>query len=104
MTLEECNGNWNFMYEFRIGKNWYPCNVIKVNNGRVCIFTRNGSVTSEQYKDVRKMDKDLYLQLRSEIIRNLGKYAYDHGYHNNIEDDLMLLRDSKELNVMEIGV
>ena len=32
MTLEECNGNWNFMYEFKIGENWYPCNVIKVNN------------------------------------------------------------------------
>ena len=102
MTLEECNGNWNFMYEFRIGENWYPCNVIKVDNDQVCIFTRNGSVTSEQRKDVRKMDMDLYLQTRLKIIRDIGKYAYDHGYHNDIEEDLMLFRDSKELNVLEI--
>lgn len=102
MTLEECNGNWNFMYEFRIGENWYPCNVIEVNNDRVCIFTRNGSVMSEQRKDVRKIDIDLYLQTRSEIIRDIGKYAYDYGYHNDIEDDIMLFRDSKELNVLKI--
>lgn len=67
------------MYEFRIGENWYPCNVIKANNDQVRIFTRNGSVTSEQRKDVRKMDIDLYLQTRS-IIRDVGKYAYNYGY------------------------
>ena len=68
----------------------------------MCIFTRNGSVTSEQRKDVRKMDIDLYLQTRLKIIRDIGKYAYDHGYHNDIEDDLILFRDSKELNVLKI--
>ena len=48
------------------------------------------------------MNIDLYLQTRLRVIRDIGKYAYNHGYHNNIEDDLMLFRDSKELNVLEI--
>lgn len=29
MTIEECDGNWNFMYEFRIDDSWYPCNIIE---------------------------------------------------------------------------
>lgn len=48
------------------------------------------------------MDIDIYLQTRLKTIRDFGKYAYNHGYHNDIEDDLMLFRNSKELNILGI--
>ncbi len=66
MPIEECNGNWNHMYEFKLCGNWYPCHVIKENDtvirsdDRVWIFTRNGSITTEQNENVRKMS-DLFL-------------------------------------------
>lgn len=54
------------------------------------IFTRNGSVIHEQSQDVRKMRKEDYLQNRKEVIEWLGKWAYNHGIHENMHDDLKL--------------
>lgn len=54
------------------------------------IFTRNGSVTHEQSQDVRKMRKEDYLQNRKEVVEWLGKWAYNHGIHENVHDDLKL--------------
>ena len=99
MALEECNGNWNFLYEFRIGDNWYPCNVIEINDNRVRIYTRNGSVMTERYENVRKMGEEQYLKERLDTIKYTGEYAFDRGYHKNIEDDLELLRNSMELSI-----
>lgn len=65
MTLEECNGNWNYMYEFRIGENWYPCNVIKANNDQVRIFTRN---CIYNYLKGEQMEKDAIVDYVSKAL------------------------------------
>ena len=64
MTVEQANGNYNYMYEFRIDKSWYPCHLLNdsVENEHCMIFTRNGSVIHEQLQDIRKMRKEDYLQ------------------------------------------
>lgn len=100
MTIEECDGNWNFMYEFRIDDSWYPCNIIEkkeVDINRVWIFTRNGTITTESREDVRKMSEDRYLKQRQDTIKNVGKYAFDHGYHEDIKEDLKQFHNSEEL-------
>ena len=72
MTIEQANGNYNHMYEFRIGESWHPCHLLHdfVEDGYCMIFTRNGSVTSEQLNDVRKMQKEDYLQ--NKLLNGLG--------------------------------
>ena len=100
MKIEECDGNWNFMYEFRIDDSWYPCNIIEkkeVDVNRVWIFTRNGTITTESREDVRKMSEDRYLKQRQDTIKNVGKYAFDHGYYEDIKEDLKQFYDSDEL-------
>lgn len=75
MTVEKCDGNWNFMYEFRIDDSWYPCNIIgrnEVDGNSVWIFTRNGTITTERREDVRKMSEDRYLKQRLDTIKNVG--------------------------------
>lgn len=80
------------MHEFRIGGSWHPCHLLHdfVEDGYCMIFTRNGSVTSEQLNDVRKMRKEDYLQNRKEVIEWIGKFAYHRGFHENLDDDLKL--------------
>lgn len=97
MNIEQANGNYNFMYEFRIDESWHPCHVLEtfVENGHCMIFTENGSVTQEQLQDVRKMKKEDYLQIRKEVIKWIGEFAYRHGVHENLDDDLKLF-DSVE--------
>lgn len=92
MAIEQANGNYNHMYEFRIGESWHPCHLLHdfVEDGYCMIFTRNGSVTSEQLNDVRKMQKEDYLQNRKEVVKWLGKFTYHHGIHENVNDDLKL--------------
>ena len=92
MTVEQANGNYNYMYEFRIDKSWYPFHLLNdsVENGHCMIFTRNGSVIHEQSQDVRKMRKEDYLQNRKEVVEWLGKWVYNHGIHENVHDDLKL--------------
>lgn len=102
MTLEQCNGNWNFLYEFRIEDNWYPCHVVETNDKTVMIFTRNGTITRERISNVRKMDSTRYLLNRSQYIIDCGKYAYDHGYHEREEEDLRLLQVANELEQCQI--
>lgn len=102
MTLEQCNGNWNFLYEFRIGDNWYPCHVVEMDDKTVMIFTRNGTITRERISNVRKMDSTRYLLNRSQYIIDCGKYAYDHGYHEREEEDLRLLQVANELEQCQI--
>lgn len=103
MTIEECNGNWNHMYEFRIDDNWYPCHIIEENgsirksDNRVWIFTRNGSITTERNEDVRKMSEKRYLEQRLEDMGYLGKFSSDRGYHKDVEEDLELFRGLVEL-------
>lgn len=100
MVIEECNGNLNYMYEFRIGNNWYPCHIMRKNGNLVRIFTRNGTIATEHLEDVRKMNEIQYLKQRSNVIRCFGKFASSNGYHENIEEDLALL--SKTLEVKDI--
>lgn len=103
MPIEECNGNWNHMYEFKLCGNWYPCHVIKENDtvirsdDRVWIFTRNGSITTERNENVRKMSEEQYLKQRSEYMSYLGEFASDRGYHENVGEDLALFHDLVEL-------
>ncbi len=99
MTVEQANGNYNYMYEFRIDKSWYPCHLLNdsVENGRCVIFTRNGSVIREQSQNVRKMRKEDYLQNRKEVVEYLGKWAYNYGIHENIHDDLKLFDSVDDL-------
>ena len=30
MTVEQANGNYNYMYEFRIDELWHPCHLLDV--------------------------------------------------------------------------
>lgn len=107
MSIDDCNGNWNHMYEFKLCGNWYPCHVIEKNdtvrrnNNRVWIFTRNGTITTERNENVRKMSEKRYLEKRLEDIEYLGKSVSDRGYHENIEEDLALF--FKTLEVKDIG-
>ena len=54
MTVEQANGNYNYMYEFRIDKS---CHLLNISNDKLhgVIFTRNGSVIHERLHDIRKM-------------------------------------------------
>jgi hypothetical protein len=101
MTVEQANGNYNHMYEFRIDKSWYPCHLLHdfVEDGYCycTIFTRNGSVTSERLHDVRKMRKEDYLQNRKEVIEWIGRFAYHHGIHEKLDDDLKLFDSVDDL-------
>lgn len=101
MTVEQVNGNYNHMYEFRIGESWYPCHLLHdfVEDGYCycTIFTRNGSIIREQFHDVRKMKKEDYLKNREEVIEWIGKFAYRHGFHENVDDDLKLFDSVDDL-------
>lgn len=57
MTVEQANGNYNYMYEFRIDKSWHPCHLLNISNDKLhgVIFTRNGSVIHERLHDIRKL-------------------------------------------------
>lgn len=41
------------------------------------------------------MKKEDYLQIRKEVIEWIGEFAYRHGVHENLDDDLKLF-DSVE--------
>lgn len=69
----------------------------EVDVNRVWIFTRNGTITTESLEDVRKMSEDRYLKQRQDTIKNVGKYAFDHGYHEDIKEDLKQFHNSEEL-------
>lgn len=99
MTVEQANGNYNYMYEFRIDKSWYPCHLLNISDDKLrgVIFTRNGSVTRERLSNIRKMQKEDYLQLRKEVVECLGKWAYNYGIHENIHDDLKLFDSVDDL-------
>ena len=69
----------------------------EVDVNRVWIFTRNGTITTESLEDVRKMSEDRYLKQRQDTIKNVGKYAFDHGYHEDIKEDLKQFHSAEEL-------
>lgn len=99
MTFEQCNGNFNYMYEWRSCDDWYPCHIYhpKINENSITIFTRNGSITTESVNDVRKMNKEDYLNNREKCINDIGKYAYERGFHEDIEEDIRLFLEANEL-------
>ena len=103
MTVEQANGNYNYMYEFRIDKSWYQCHLLNISDDKLhgVIFTRNGSVIHEQVHDIRKMCEENYLQNRKEIIEWIGKFAYRHGFHENVDDDLKLFDSVDDLMCCE---
>lgn len=39
VTVEQANGNYNHMYEFKIDESWYPCHLLNdsVENGHCMI-------------------------------------------------------------------
>lgn len=43
------------------------------------------------------MSEDRYLKQRQDMIKNVGKYAFDHGYHEDIKEDLKQFHNSEEL-------
>lgn len=69
----------------------------EVDVNRVWIFTRNGTITTESREDVRKMSEDRYLKQRQDTIKNVRKYAFDHGYHEDIKEDLKQFHNLEEL-------
>lgn len=99
MTVEQANGNYNYMYEFRIGESWYPCHLLNISDDKLrgVIFTRNGSVTRERLSNIRKMQKEDYLQFRKEVVEHFGKWAYNYGIHKNLDDDLKLFDSVDDL-------
>ena len=99
MTVEQANGNYNYMYEFRIDKSWHPCHLLNISDDKLHgeLFTTNGSVIQERLHDVRKMRKEDYLQNRKEVVEWLGKFAYYHGIHENLDDDLKLFDSLDDL-------
>lgn len=102
MNIEQANGNWNFLYEFKIGDDWYPCNIVDENpelENRLVIFTRNGTITEQSIKKLRKMSKINYLRNRENTIKLSSKIAYDHGFHKNIDDDLNLFDKENALRL-----
>ena len=90
MTLAQCNGNYNYMYEWRLGDEWYPCHLcnVKEPEGYICIFTRNGTIMSEKTDNVRKMSKEHYIAQRTKDKNDLGEYFTQKGYHDTLEEDL----------------
>ncbi len=99
MTVEQANGNYNYMYEFRIDESWYPCHLLNISDDKLhgVIFTRNGSVIHKQSQNIRKMHKENYLQIRKEVVEWLGKWAYNYGIHKNLDDDLKLFDSVDDL-------
>ena len=67
MTVEQANGNYNYMYEFRIDKSWHPCHLLNISDDKLHgeLFTTNGSVIQERLHDIRKMRKLFTKQKRS---------------------------------------
>ena len=47
--------------------------------------------------DIRKMHKEDYLQSRKEAIEWLGRWTYNHGIHENVDDDLKLFDSVDDL-------
>ena len=104
MNLEQCNGNYNHMYEFLLNDVWYPCHIYSdiVYESGITIFTRNGGITSVPDDRVRKMSKDTYLKNRKEVIDNLREYAYERGFHESVEEDIRLFEESNELELIRL--
>lgn len=100
MTIEQANGNWNFLYEFQIGDNWYPCNILdEVSRlkDHLYIFTRNGTICQQSIKELRKRSKTDYLRDREAIIEWYKELAYLHGFHENVNDDLDLFYNASSI-------
>ena len=51
----------------------------------------------ERLHDIRKMRKEDYLQNRKEVIEWIGRFAYHHGGHENLDDDLKLFDSVDDL-------
>lgn len=101
MTIEQCNGNYNHMYEWKLSNEWYPCHILnpETNINKIVIFTRNGSIMREPIEHVRKMSREKYLNNRESCINALGARAsYKVGFHD-IDEDLMLFEESNELEM-----
>lgn len=103
MTIEQANGNWNFLYEFKIGDDWYPCNILDESpelENRLVIFTRNGTISQQPVNKLRKRSKLDYLKDREDIIKWSGEWAYCHGFHENIDEDLKLFDNADDLKLV----
>ena len=57
MPIEECNGNWNHMYEFKLCGNWYPCHVIKEIYEKDVVCLQNMK-TGKRYYCILRCYKD----------------------------------------------
>lgn len=96
MTFDQCNGNWNYMYEWRTSSDsdqWYPCHLYdkeSSNNNEIYIYTRNGTIMREKEENVRKMSKENYIKNRKESIKFAGKHYKAVGFHDTLEEDLAL--------------
>ena len=97
MKIKQAYGNWNFLYEYKHGDNWYMCNVLKRKDDRCMIYTNNGKILYVGIGLIRKMDEKTYFNYRMETIGLIGEYAYGRGFHRNACEDLALLRNSNEL-------
>lgn len=100
MTIEQANGNWNFLYEFRIGNNWYPCNILNEpasTKDHLVIFTRNGTVSQEPIRKLRKKSESDYLKDREEAIKMCGDFAFHHGYRRDVNDDINFFYNADDL-------
>lgn len=100
MTIEQAYGNWNFLYEFQIGDNWYPCNILDETpllKDHLVIITRNGTVSQQSIKELRKRSKIDYLKDREDIIEWCGEFAYSRGFHENVDEDLNIFYNANDL-------
>lgn len=109
MTFEQCYRNFNFMYEWKINYDydeWYPCHIYqpKRDYNGITIFTRNASVITAHNGCVRKMSRDTYIKNREECIEDMEEYAYKHGFHKDVMEDLKLFDESNELEMIETAI
>ena len=89
IDIEKCSGYWNFMYEYQIKGDWYPCHAIEqTDDGYVRIFNGAGNIFSVRTTEARKMSSESFLANRKRTIDACGSCSYNHGFHSKASEDL----------------
>ena len=98
MTLKQCKGNCNYMYEWMRGidEDWFPCHIIndRTDDECVCILTRNETILYMSPEEVRKLSEEDYIRCRDKYVSFLGKHYEQYGFHETLEEDLELFREA----------
>ena len=89
IDIEKCSGYWNFMYEYQMKGDWYPCHAIEqTDDGYVRVFNSVGNIFSVRVAEVRKMSLKSFLAGRKRTIDDYGSDSYRHGLHSRESEDV----------------